>query len=477
MMIGILIGVLVLEILLIVLDLTKVINLMHPIIMALYLPIATNIWLAYSYIYNNLPWDNSVKVSFLVVLSIFTFYLWVRINVFPVMDGKKVGFRLKAMIGGRTIMFCMMYTFVFEFIFIIIYGINGGFATEEVWFEITNFIYVAGMINVMFINGMLRIICTSRRLSIIRRLVVVLTLWIPFVNVIVWFYTCKLIRDEYDMEWNRIERRNIRVENEICKTKYPILLVHGVGFRDLRYFNYWGRIPNELLRHGAKLYYGNQEALGTTDYNSEDIKNKILEIVKETGCEKVNIIAHSKGGLDARYAISMRGMDKYVASLTTMNTPHRGCRFVDKACKLPDGLYRFIAKIFDTAFKRAGDKNSDFYTATRQFSTAFSEEFNKAVKDSNRVYYQSYTSIMKNMFSDSILWAPYLLIKSIDGANDGLVAIESAKWGNYKGLITSTTYHGISHGDMIDLRRADEKGYDIIEQYVNIVADLKNKGY
>ena len=51
--------------------------------------------------------------------------------------------------------------------------------------------------------------------------------------------------------------------------------------------------------------------------------------MQKTGCGKVNIIAHSKGGLDSRYAISKLGSDKYVASLTTINTPHHGCLFAE----------------------------------------------------------------------------------------------------------------------------------------------------
>ena len=54
-----------------------------------------------------------------------------------------------------------------------------------------------------------------------------------------------------------------------------------------------------------------------------------MQVLAETGAEKVNIIAHSKGGLDSRYAISCLGMDKYVATLTTINTPHYGCDMVD----------------------------------------------------------------------------------------------------------------------------------------------------
>lgn len=39
--------------------------------------------------------------------------------------------------------------------------------------------------------------------------------------------------------------------------------------------------------------------------------------------EKVHIIAHSMGGLDARYAISSLGLDQHTISLTTVGTPHQ----------------------------------------------------------------------------------------------------------------------------------------------------------
>ncbi len=128
-------------------------------------------------------------------------------------------------------------------------------------------------------------------------------------------------------------------------------MLHGVGFRDLKYLNYWGRIPRELIRNGATVYYGNQEAWGTIEANAKDVKNKIFEIRGTTGVEKVNIIAHSKGGLDARYTISALDMDEYVASLTTISTPHRGSFIVDSADKLPDGLIRFIGKRVNKSFK------------------------------------------------------------------------------------------------------------------------------
>lgn len=63
--------------------------------------------------------------------------------------------------------------------------------------------------------------------------------------------------------------------------------------------------------------------------------------MEETGCQQVNIIAHSKGGLDARAAIAHCGMASCVATLTTINTPHRGCVFAEYLLNhLPDRMVR-----------------------------------------------------------------------------------------------------------------------------------------
>lgn len=74
---------------------------------------------------------------------------------------------------------------------------------------------------------------------------------------------------------------------------YPILLIHGMGFRDNRIINYWGRIPSLLEKNGCKVFYGNQDSNADIETNGEMIKTRIQSILKETGVDKVNIIAHS----------------------------------------------------------------------------------------------------------------------------------------------------------------------------------------
>lgn len=84
---------------------------------------------------------------------------------------------------------------------------------------------------------------------------------------------------------------------------------------------------------------------------------------------------------------------------------------------------------------------------------------------------------MKHPWSHLLLSIPYCLIKPLEGDNDGLVSVTSAKWGEFKGVFSNSHTRGISHGDIIDLKREDYKGFDPVETYVKIVNDLKEKGF
>lgn len=421
-------------------------------------------------------WQKLIWIPAVLALAV----NYIRLLVMPAKDRGEVrtSLRIRIMLGGGKLIYCGLYAMAVQIWVFCCFYIGRALPRDPgVVVLMFNAVFACAGCFVLLAAGVLRVITTSRRLGIVRRLIMICTMWIPVVNLAVLLYACRLIYEEYDFEWEKARLQNLRVDSELCRTRYPLVMVHGVGFRDLRYFNYWGRIPGELKRNGASVYYGNQEAFGTIAYNAEDIKRRILQVIEETGCEKVNIIAHSKGGLDARYAVSKLGMAPYVASLTTMNTPHRGCRFVDYACCLPDGLYRLVARCFDCAFRKMGDKNPDFYTATHQFSTRESEHFNKEVQDAPGVYYQSYTSKMKHAFSHLLLSVTYCMIRPLEGENDGLVSVSSAKWGAFQGVFSNRYARGISHGDIIDLKREDYKGFDVSETYVQIVSKLREKGF
>lgn len=325
--------------------------------------------------------------------------------------------------------------------------------------------------------GALRVLVSSRRLGLLKRVLVVCNLWVPLVNLYLLHYLSRKAGEEYDHECCRTELRQIRAKSDMCATRYPLVMVHGVGFRDLKYFNYWGRIPRELMRYGARVYYGHQQAWGTVEANAAAIRDTIRQIQRDTGCQKVNIIAHSKGGLDARYLITQLDMADSVASLTTISTPHYGSELLNILCRLPDRIYRFITARLDWTFRKMGDRQPDAYTASRQLSPAFCARFNESTPDRPQVFYQSYATAMKGFFSDFLLCIPWLLLRPLGGENDGLVCVPSARWGQFRGVLRGRYRRGISHGDIIDLKRQDYRGFDVIEIYLGIVQKLKEQGF
>lgn len=210
-------------------------------------------------------------------------------------------------------------------------------------------------------NGFFRIVFTSTRLRLALRVLLICLWWCPVVNFFLLWRSCALVKAEYRFDLAKQECNALRKENEVCATRYPILLVHGIFFRDWQLINYWGRIPKELTRNGAVLYYGEQQSSAAVAESAAELRDQIQKIIAETGCGKVNIIAHSKGGLDSRYAISHLGMDRYVASLTTINTPHRGCVFAQELMdRLPASLVRWIGIRYNAIFQKLGDLSPNF---------------------------------------------------------------------------------------------------------------------
>ena len=346
-----------------------------------------------------------------------------------------------------------------------------------IWLMAVIFLVIPAFI--LFWNGMIRVYLTSVQLGLKHRVLAALCGWIPLLNI---WYLRKIIRitaDEVEFETEKWELDTARAESEVCRTKYPILLVHGVFFRDFRYVNYWGRIPRALQRNGAVLYYGRQQSAAAVEDSGRELAERIRQILAETGCEKVNIIAHSKGGLDSRAAIARQGMAPYVASLTTVNTPHRGCIFAEYLLeKIPAAARQKIADTYNAALKRLGDERPDFLAAVTDLTASACEKRNAVTPDAPGVFYQSVMSYCRRAQHGKFpLNMTYPIVKHFDGLNDGLVAVDSARWGERFTLLEPKGKRGISHGDVVDLNRENIPGFDVREFYVSLAADLKRRGF
>ena len=268
--------------------------------------------------------------------------------------------------------------------------------------------------------------------------------------------------------------------------KYPILLVHGMGFRDRKHLNYWGRIPSVLEQEGASVYYGLQDSNGSVEGNAVVLAERIDKLAEEYGVEKFNVIAHSKGGLDIRYVISTLNRGSRIASLTTINTPHNGSYTVDRLLKCPSFLVKAGCWFVDAWFRILGDKRPETYKAIKLFETKNALEFNRNNPDDPGVYYQSYAFTCKTVTGDFFLWLPNLIVRLIEGENDGFLTPRAVSWTNFRGVYRGTTNRGISHCDEVDMRRMsftrkqptnEYEISDITEFYREVVRELKNKGF
>ena len=332
---------------------------------------------------------------------------------------------------------------------------------------------------VMMCNGVIRIIICSRQLSILIRILMLLLWWVPILNFVLLGYFLLLASEEYEYAIDRQQLNMDRQRDQLCSTKYPLLMVHGFGFRDWENFNYWGRIPDELKDNGAQIHYGGQQSSAPLEQCAQELRQRLTDIMAQTGCEKVNIIAHSKGGLDSRYMISCLSMGSHVASLTTINTPHRGCSYIPHILKkIPKRTVAFVDNRYRDIFTKLGDSAPDLLGGLQDLTDIQCRRLNKLMRDDERVVYQSVGSRMRSARSGYFPHnVGYSVIRRYGGGdNDGVVATQSMEWGNFLGIISPKGRHGICHGDMIDLTRSNIEGFDVCEFYIDLVHKLKLRG-
>ena len=382
----------------------------------------------------------------------------------------------KRLIGGYRRIVAAGILLTTEIALYIYIGVSHAAVSKAI--VIGNAVLGAVVIAILLLGGMIRIALTSKQLNAVLRVMMFFVWWAPIVNVVVLGMVCKQVRAEYKFLREKRLLNESRRGQYICATRYPILMVHGVFFRDWKVFNYWGRIPKELEANGARIFYGGHNSALPVEQAGQELKSRIEEILRETGCEKVNIIGHSKGGLDARYAISCLGMDACVASLTTVNTPHRGTPLAGKLLQLvPEKAVSAVGRQYGKLFAKLGDDECDFTGSVNGLTPQCCEELNRIMPDRAGVLYQSVGSLMRAVSSAGPpLNAGYAFIKPLGGDNDGLVCPDSMVWGHCLGILEPRGKKGISHGDMIDLTRKNIPGFDVCEFYVGLVSGLREKG-
>ena len=234
-------------------------------------------------------------------------------------------------------------------------------------------------------------------------------------------------------------------QSTYTKTKYPIVLVHGLfGFDSLLgAMDYWHGIPSELRSGGATVYVASVSQAHFSEVRGEQLIAQLDTLRAVTGKQKFNLIGHSHGGPTIRYVASVR--PDLVASITSVGSPHTGSKVADALnTALPSGspLRPLVAGFANALGSLIAflDGNSsaaqDAIGALTSLSSSGAAQFNarhpQAMPTSNcgqgaavvngiRYYSWGGTSTLTNVFdpSDGMLVAGGLFFGR--EANDGLV--------------------------------------------------------
>ena len=284
----------------------------------------------------------------------------------------------------------------------------------------------------------------------------------------------------------------------------PIILHHGLfGFdkiqvKDFR-LNYWGNIPELLVKLGYRVYISK---VGKT-HSIEQRSKSLHEFIKKNDIKDAHIIAHSLGGLDARYLLH-----KYktqpdainIKTLTTLGTPHLGSDFMDLLNKrfglgyryssikgipkptsilyqlfyyLDQPAYSCLTSNYSTYFNKMVSVNldTDYYSIGAAFKckNTFLEHLAKELV-ANDLKSIPILQILKLRKLDELIGLlERILFILTNEENDGLVTLTSSHFGH-----SLSTLQG-SHWDLVDFsgRFGHAMEPHVEEMYVKIIQHLR----
>lgn len=254
--------------------------------------------------------------------------------------------------------------------------------------------------------------------------------------------------------------------------KHAFVLAHGLGGSAQSFDD---AIAAAIGADGHAVLRTSVPGVESVQVRATALGPQIDKFMTDTGATKIHIIAHSMGGLDARYLASKLGYAAKVASITTISSPHRGSPLADLALGITqsddtsqddalDAIIRFVGQVDPAALDRA----------LIDLSVANAPAFNAAVPDVAGVVYESYAGLSTPGGIDNpnaagacaagaaavpepdttrialVLAQPIVANGGDRLPNDGVVGVASSKWGTFRGCIAADHLDetGVAGGDL-----------------------------
>lgn len=263
----------------------------------------------------------------------------------------------------------------------------------------------------------------------------------------------------------------------MISTRAPVVLMHGFGIGAS--FRRGGHLHEEALHlrsRGVPAVAPNVSPYNTVRARTATWDDRLSHVLDQTGAERLLLIAHSMGGLDARYLISKMGWHDVVDALVTVSTPHRGSAVAQLVLDQPETVREWMTNVADWVGTHVlEDGSANIRQALKELTPEFMRNtFNEEVRNHPTVEYQSYgfqagkgTSIP----IDPLFRYFNRHLYEQEGPNDGFVSVESARWGEYLGTIDA------DHARQVGIKSRLAEPFDSNAFYASVVEDLAEDGY
>ncbi len=286
--------------------------------------------------------------------------------------------------------------------------------------------------------------------------------------------------DSFSQRAERLARRAVELvpfpQPPLVRTRHPVVLMHGFGA--MANLGQGGVLHAEAMHlrgRGVLAYAPHVNPYDTVAVRARAWAERLDAVLAETGAEKLNLVGFSSAGLDARYLIGSLGRAGQVASLVTVSTPHRGSPVAGYVLSRPERLRAWMMGVMNFVGRAAyATEPPNAEDGLRELTPeAVTGTFNPAHPDHPDVYYASWAGRAGRGTDVPIyppLAVPNRVLYARAGVNDGLVAVESATWGDFRGVLDA------DHARQIGLRLAPGS-FDSKAFYLAVARDLGERGF
>jgi len=199
-----------------------------------------------------------------------------------------------------------------------------------------------------------------------------------------------------------------------------VVLIHGLfGFRKVLWLEYFKGVRQRYEHMGLRVLAPSLPWAGNIKQRAHVLAQQLEQ---ESG--PLHLLAHSMGGLDARYWISHLGGATKTVSLTTLSSPHHGSSAADYVCQ---GY---------TPFR--------LFAGVRNLTTDKMKAFNAQTPDHADVVYRSYTAARPVHEHVWLVRHFGRHIQRTEGDNDSQVSVRSAMWGEHIAILPCDHFELIS---------------------------------